>query len=127
MSDADKPFEIPTQMRDFADKSLDHARKAFDDYMRQTREAVSGFEEKAASVKSDARALQENALEQAEKNVATAMDFARQMVNADSPAALLEIQRDFLEAQMQALSEQSSEMTAAAQTAFEKMTKAAEK
>lgn len=127
MSGKDTPFEIPEQIRDFADKSIDHARKAFDDYLRQSRQAIAGFEEQAEKMKSDSKDVQERILDQAEENVAAAMDYARQMVNAGSSADLVEIQRSFLEQQMKALTEQSKDMAEAAQAAMAAMTKPPEK
>ena len=38
------PFEIPAQMRDAADKSVEQARRAFDQFIDATQKAVAKVE-----------------------------------------------------------------------------------
>lgn len=123
MATKEPPFDIPPQMRDFADKSMDHARKAFDDYLKTTREAFLGLEDTGGDVQKAAREAQERVLAYAEENVAATFDFARQMINVASPADLVEIQRNFIESQAKALADQSRDMAEMGQEALKKMTK----
>ena len=62
-------FEIPDQMRDFAEKSVDQARKAFDDFINVTQQAVSKVEVSADEVKSGASDVNRKTLSFAEEHV----------------------------------------------------------
>lgn len=116
MAKTQPPFEIPGEMRDFADRSIDHARKAFDDYLRTTRQLVEGMTTSTQEAQANARTAQERTLSYAEANVAAALDYARQMVNAASPADLVEIQRNFVENQSKALADQTRDLADLAQS-----------
>ncbi|MCZ7643639.1 MAG: hypothetical protein M5U33_14340 [Pseudorhodoplanes sp.] len=39
-----KNFEIPTEMRKFAEQSMDQARKAFENFIGAAQQAVTDFE-----------------------------------------------------------------------------------
>ena len=43
-------YEIPTEMRDFAEKSVDQARKAFESFIGAAQKASTDAEGAAASV-----------------------------------------------------------------------------
>ena len=73
-------FEIPDQMRDLADRSVEQARKAFDDYMVAARKAVGTVEDQAKTAKADADNIQRTALEYSEENIAAAFELAQKMV-----------------------------------------------
>ena len=77
MTKSDKTgFEIPDQMREMADKSVDQARKAFDEYMNATRKAVGSVETTASTVKAGADDLSRTALEYTEEHISAAFDLA---------------------------------------------------
>ncbi|MCB1493624.1 MAG: phasin family protein [Rhodobiaceae bacterium] len=121
MANDKTPFEIPSEFRDFADTSIDHARKAFDGYLQQTRKAVADLDVKAGKMKSESSGTQDRIFGYAEENVAAALDYARQLINAASPADFAEIQRSFLENQMNTLSRQSTELAEIAKSALSAM------
>ena len=56
------PFDIPEQMRDVADKSVDQARKAFDQFMDATQKAVAKAEGSAKSLSEGAADLNRQTL-----------------------------------------------------------------
>lgn len=117
-------FEIPDQMRDFAEKSVDQARKAFDDFMNVTHKAVTTAEDSATVVQSGATDVNRKALSFAEEHVDAAFKFAQDMVKAKSVEDMLSLQQDYLRRQMESLGEQardlSSTATKAAQDAAKK-------
>ena len=45
-------FNIPTEMRTFAEKTMEQARQAFDSFVAATQEAVGHAETRAASARS---------------------------------------------------------------------------
>lgn len=99
-------FEIPDQMREMADKSVDQARKAFDEYMNATRKAVGSVETTASTVKAGADDLSRTALEYTEEHISAAFDLAQKMVRASTPQEMVQLQSDYLRKQMEALGEQ---------------------
>lgn len=109
MTDPDKPtpFEIPEQMREFADKSVAQARKAFDDFVDASQKAAASAEEGATIAQTQATQLNRQALEYAEENVSAAMQFAQQLVRAKNLGEVMDMQSQYLKSQMTALGEQT--------------------
>jgi phasin len=108
---ADKTtFEIPEQMRVFADKSVDQAKKAFDDFMTATAKAVEKSETSAKSMQSGARDVNRQALSFLEANVAASFDFAQQLVRARTVEEIGQIQQAFLQKQAEAAQSQTRDM-----------------
>lgn len=108
---ADKTtFEIPEQMRAFADKSVDQAKKAFDDFMSATAQAVEKSETSAKSIQSGARDVNRQALAFLESNVAASFDFAQQLVRARTVEEIARIQQAFLQKQAEATQGQTRDL-----------------
>jgi phasin len=107
------PYEIPTEMRDFAEKSVDQARKAFDGFMSAAHKAADSLEGSAQTVQSGATDIGRKAMGYAEQNVTAALDFASRLVNAHDPQEILRLQTEFLRSQLQAFGEQAKDIGAA--------------
>ena len=56
---APENFQIPHDMRAFAEKSIDQAKQAFDGFISAAQQAVSAFEGHAESARKGARSLSE--------------------------------------------------------------------
>jgi phasin len=111
---ADKTaFEIPEQMRALADKSVDQAKKAFDEFMGATVKAVEKSETSAKTLQSSARDVNRQALAFLEANVAASFDFAQKLVRARTVEELGQIQQDFLKSQVETAQSQSKDMAEA--------------
>lgn len=109
---ADKTaFDIPEPMRAFADKSVDQAKKAFDDFMAATVKAVDKAETSAKTLQSGAQDVNRQAIGFLEENVAASFEFAQKMVRATTLEELGEIQKDFLKRQVESAQAQSKNMT----------------
>ncbi|HWJ75405.1 MAG TPA: phasin family protein [Kaistia sp.] len=93
-------FEIPEPMRAFADKSVDQARKAFDDFMSATVKAVDKAETSTKSIQEGARDVNRQAIGFLEENVAASFEFAQKLVRARTVEELQSIHRDFLQRQV---------------------------
>ena len=46
---ANTPFEIPSELRDFAERSVDQARKAFEGFVSVAQKAVGTVDDAASS------------------------------------------------------------------------------
>ncbi|MBO6755121.1 MAG: phasin [Roseibium sp.] len=104
-------FEVPEQMRDFAEKSVDQAKKAFDDFMSVTQKAVANAEESASAVQSGASDVNRKGLTFAEEHMDAAFKFAQAMVKAKDMEEMMTLQQDYMRRQMEALGEQARDIT----------------
>jgi len=103
-------FQIPPEMRSFAEQSVAQARKAFDGFMSAAQGAVSTFENQAAAAQSGAKDMQRKATAFAEHNVAASFDFAQKLLAAKDGDEMLKLHADYVKAQMQVLSEQARDL-----------------
>ena len=113
-------FEVPNQLRQFAEQSLEQARKAVDGFMTAAQKAVSTAEAQASAAQSGARDVGQKAMGFAEQNVANSFAFAQKLVRAKDIHEVMALQQEFLQSQMQAMSEQAKDIgSAATKTAME--------
>jgi len=108
--DAIPPFGIPSDMRVLAEQSVEQAKVAFNTFISAAHDAVSRMEGQAKATQAGARDVGDKAVAYAEKNVAAAFDFAQKVVRANNPQELLRLQTEYMQAQMQALTEQAKEL-----------------
>jgi len=103
-------FEIPPEMRAFAEKSFEQARQAFDSFLSVASRTVSTLEGQAETARRGARDVGEKAISFAEQNIANAFEHAQKLVRAKDVDEVLKLQADYIRAQMDALSEQAKEL-----------------
>lgn len=103
-------YEIPQEMREFADKSVEQARKAFDGFVGAAQRTVSAMDESGGSVQSSAQDVSRKAIAFAETNVAASFAYAQRLVQARDMSEVMEIQTRFLQEQMKAMEEQAREL-----------------
>ena len=106
------PFDIPEQMRDAADKSVNQAKKAFDDFIDATQKAVAKAEGSAKSLREGAADVNRQALAFVEENVAASFDVAHRLVRARSVEEVAAIQQEFMQRQIRNLAEQGKNLGA---------------
>lgn len=116
-------FEVPQEMRAFAEKSVEQAKTAFDNYMNQATKAMGAVESQTDAATSGARDVGRQALGFAEENVAAAFAFAEKLVRARDPQEIMQLQSEFAKETMQKLGEQSKAMSEQMQTAAREATK----
>jgi phasin len=104
------PFDIPEQMRNAADKSVEQARKAFDDFIDATQKAVAKAENSAETLRAGTADVNRQALALAEENVAASFDLAHRLVRARTVEEVALIQQEFVQRQMQNLAEQGKNL-----------------
>ena len=106
------PFEIPNELRDFAERSVDQARKAFEGFVSVAQKAVGTADEAASATQSHAKSVSAQVLGFAEQNVNAAFDLAHRLVQVKDPQEAFKLQSEFLKAQLSALQEQAKEIGA---------------
>jgi phasin len=127
MTDNMPKFEVPEAMRAFTEKSVDQAKKAFDDFLAATHGALSKVETASTGAQASVIEMQKTVMSLAEENVAAAFDHAQKLTKAKSLQEVVELQNAFIKARMAALGEQSRVVTETAQKAATSMTDAAKK
>jgi len=103
-------FEIPPDMRQFAERSVEQAKAAFDGFMTAAQNAASTMEGRAAAAQASAKDVGQRAMSFAEINVRASFDFAQKLVRAKDMQELMAIQAEYLRAQMSALTAQAKEL-----------------
>ncbi len=103
-------FEIPTDMRAFAEKSVEQARQAFDGFITAASRAVSAFEGQSETARLGAKEVTEKAMDFAQKNIANSFEFVQKLVHAKDFQEVLKLQTDYVKTQMQVFAEQAKEL-----------------
>jgi phasin len=104
-------------MRDFAEKSVDQARKAFDGFMTAAQRTVDTLESSATSVQSNTKDLTQRTFEYAEQNVSAAFDLAQKLVRAKDVQEAMQLQAEYVRSQFAAMQTQMKEFGSLAQSA----------
>ncbi len=113
----DKMMEVPKEMRDFAERSVSQARKAFEGYMGALQKTTQTLAASSPSTMAPARDMSEKAVSYAQSNMSAAFDVAEKLVHAKNLQEVMAIQTEYLKAQMAAFQSQSQEFGAAIQSA----------
>ncbi len=114
-----KGFEIPADMRKFAEQSVEQARKAFDGFITAAQQAVNDMEGRASVAQASAKDVGEKAMTFAQRNIMTSFELAQNLVRAKDVEEILKLQTEYVKSQMQLLSEQAKELGQSAAKAMD--------
>jgi phasin len=103
-------FQIPPEMRAFAEKSVEQAKQAVEGFISAAHRTVSAFEGQAETARKGAKDVGGKAMEFAERNITSSFDFAQKLVRAKDVQEMLELQASYVRTQMQVLTEQAKEL-----------------
>src|SRR5579872_3805311 len=103
-------FEIPSEMRAFAEKSMAQAKQAFDGFASAAQQAVSAAESHANAARSGAKEVGELAMQYTERNIASSFEFAQKLLRAKGSDEILSLHSEYVKEQMAALAEQAREL-----------------
>lgn len=106
-------FEVPVDMREFAQKSVEQARKAFEGFAGAAQKALTSTPE--IPMVPGAKDVGTKALTFAEANVNAAFDLAQKIVKAKDPQEVFQLQAEYVKSQLAAIQEQTKELGAAFQ------------
>ena len=96
-------FEIPVDVRKMTEQTLEQVRAAIHSYLQFFPRAVPG------DVMGGSQ-LTDKILGYAERNVTSAFEFAQKQVQVRDIQALISLQTEFFQAQMQAMTEQAKDL-----------------
>ena len=107
-------YEVPSEMRDFAEKSVEQARKAFEGFVGAAQKAAGAMDAAPFPVPPQMKDLGVKAMGFAETNVKAAFDLAQKLVHARDMQEVLALQSEYVRMQMTAIQEQAKELGALA-------------
>jgi phasin len=103
-------FDVPPEMRAFAEKSVEQAKQAVDGFMSAAHRAFDDLEGHAETARKGAKGVTAMAMAFAEQNIANSFEFAQQLLRAKDLQDVLKLQADYVKRQMQAFNEQAREL-----------------
>lgn len=106
-----KSFEIPADMRKFAEQSVAQARQAFEGFMSAANKAVVDMEARTTMASSGMMDVSSRAVSFAQRNIATSFDFAQKLVQAKNVQEVVKLHQDYIQEQIRALNEQAKELS----------------
>ena len=106
------PFEIPQQMRELAEKNIEQARAAYDQFMGAMNQAMGMW---AQSIPGDGltsgfKAVQDRATTFAKQNAEAGFALASDLAKAKDVQEVISLQSKFAQSQMQAYAMQAQEL-----------------
>jgi len=110
-------YEIPTEMRDFAERSVEQARKAFEGFLDAIHKTSSSMDTAGNPALAGVKDMSSKAVEFAGKNVNSAFDLAGKLVHAKDLNEVVALQTEYAKSQMEAIQAQALALGEAAKSA----------
>jgi len=104
-------FEIPPEMRAFAEQSVAQAKQAFDGFIAAARQVAATTENQAVSARLGVKDVGELAIGFAERNIASSFEFAQKLLAAKDIQQVLALHADYVGQQTSALTDQAKELS----------------
>jgi phasin len=121
MANSSKPgsgYDVPPEMREFAERSVEQARKAIDGFMGAARKTADTLDSTGLTVQTGTKDLTTKTFSYAEQNIAAAFDLAQKLVRAKDPQEALQLQAEYVRQQFASMQTQMKEFGSAAQSAM---------
>ena len=109
-------YDVPPEMREFAEKSVEQARKAVDGFLGAARKTADTLESSATSVQASSKEATRKTFSYAEQSIAAAFELAQKLVRAKDMQEAMQIQAEFARTQFAALQAQMKEFGSLAQS-----------
>jgi phasin len=110
-------FEVPNEMRDFADKSVEQARRAFDSFVGASQQAAGQAHTATETMQKQAMDATQQVVGFAGQNMKAAFDHAQSLVQAKGFEDVMKLQSGYLKDQIATMQDQLKAMGAAVQKA----------
>lgn len=111
-------IEVPAEVRDIAEKSLEQTRKAIETFMGAARKGSESMVGSASTMQTNLQSMTDKSFSVAEKNIGAALDLAQRLVRARDAQEIAQIQSAFMRDQMAAMQAQMQEFGAAMTSTF---------
>lgn len=106
------PFEIPQQMRDLAERNIEQARAAYDQFMGAMNQALGMWSQAIPGngMTASFKAVQDQATAFAKQNAEAGFALVSDLANAKDLQEIIALQSRFAQSQMQAYAMQAHEI-----------------
>ncbi len=105
-----KTIPVPEEMREFAERSVDQARKAVDGFLSAAQQATAPLLNEGSPLPEPLAEAGRKAMDYAEANIAANFAFAKQLVNANSLEEIVALQNKFLMDQIKIMRGQAKDL-----------------
>ena len=113
-------FDVPTQMRQLAEQSVEQAKKAVDGFLSAAHKTAVTLETQASTAQSGAKDVGQKVMGFAEANINNSFEFAQKLVRAKDIQEVMALQQEFMKQQMQQMQQQAKDLgTAATKTVMD--------
>ena len=109
--DGSGAFDISNEMRNFAEKSVEQARAAFDSFVSAAQHAVNTAQSQAMTAQSGARDVADLAMRFAERNISSSFQLAQRLLQAKDAQEIARLHTEYVNGQMAALADQAKELS----------------
>lgn len=111
-------FEIPAEMREMAERSVEQARMAMEGFVTAASRAMETFDAPAERMGMNPKDMREKTFGMAEANLKASFEHAQKMIRAKDPAEAMKLQMEFMQAQFALMQEQMRQLGADASQAM---------
>jgi phasin len=118
MMDPKMAMQVPVQIKEFAEKTLEQAEKGFSSFIEAANKS-------AAMMPGPATEMSKKLLAMTEQNLRSTFDHSKKLLHATDVQEALQMQADFLKAQYATATEQLKEMGSSIRSSAEAVTKTA--
>ncbi len=107
---SDDRFEMPNSVKAMAEANFAEARKAFEGFLTQVQDIAKAADTKSDAVRTSAKDVSEKAVAYVQQNMKSSLDHAERLLQAKDPGDVLRLHAEYIQAQMKALADQTSEI-----------------
>ena len=105
-----KPYEIPAEMRELAERSVEQARKAFEGFVGAAQKAADQWSGASSAVPAGVLEFNKKTIGFAEANMRAAFDHAQSLVKAKDVQEVMQLQSEYVKTQIATFQEQAKEI-----------------
>lgn len=102
-------FEIPANIRELAEKSVDQAKTLYDQATVAGAETTAAFEKSATIVQSGTNEITTKAVDIAKANIESSLDLAKKLVAAKDIQEAIKLQTSYVQDQLKLATAQTKE------------------
>ena len=113
-------FEIPETIRVLAEKNVDQAQEAYENFVEATKKAQMFVTQSSEAMSSGTKNVHDQAITYAQSNMEASFELANKLVKAQDLKEAIELQSKFAREQMEAYLEQAQKLTELVQKAAKK-------
>jgi len=114
-------FEIPPEMRDFAEKNVEQARVAYGQFMEFMSQAMNAWSSSGGPEAGNFKVIQDRAIAFAKENAERSFSLAADMAKAKDMQEVVTLQSRYVQTQMQTFGIQAQQLSWLMADAFRNM------